>query len=170
MRATKPPFQSYTGINGKPLNDGYIYFGQPNQNPETSPITVYWDMAGTIPAAQPIRTLNGFIVNNGRISNVYAAADYSTTIKDKQGRIQYSLTSQTLGSDASSASVETITAIQDQTIFNLTNPYIPGTNRLQVTINGAVQVITADYAETTSTQVTFVTGLNLGDIVLFKAT
>lgn len=170
MRAIQPPFPVYTDTSGLPLDAGYLYFGQANQNPETLPVTVYWDLAGTTPAAQPIRTLNGYAVNNGRISNVYASADYSLTVKDRFGRVQYYLASQLLGSDAASGSVETATATQGQTIFNLTNAYIPATNRLQVTVNGAMQVITTDYTESSATQVIFVTGLNAGDVVLFRAT
>jgi len=170
MRATQPPFPNYVDIEGQPLDAGYLYFGQANQNPETSPITVYWDLAGTIPAAQPIRTLNGYTTNNGRISNVYATADYSLTVKDRFGRVQYYLASQLLGSDASMGSVETITATQGQTVFNLSNAYIPATNRLQVTINGAMQVISSDYTESSATQIIFTSGLNAGDVVLFRAT
>ena len=169
MRAIQPPFPNYVDTEGLPLDDGLLYFGQANQNPETSPVIVYWDLAGTIPAAQPIRTLNGFTVNNGRISNVYAVADYSLTVKDRTGRSQYYISSQSMGIGAASGSVETITATQEQTIFNLTNAYIPATNRLQVTINGAMQVIAIDYTESSATQVIFVTGLNLGDVVLFRA-
>jgi hypothetical protein len=90
MLSTQLPFAPYTDLDGKPLDTGYLYFGTAGQNPETSPITVYWDLAGTIPAAQPIRTLAGFPVNNGRIAHLYRAADYSITVKDRFGRLVYS--------------------------------------------------------------------------------
>ena len=55
MLPVESPFKTYTDLDGKPLDNGYVYFGLPNQNPETAPVTVYWDAAGTIPAAQPLR-------------------------------------------------------------------------------------------------------------------
>jgi len=39
-----------------------------------------------------------------------------------------------------------------------------------VTINGAMQVISSDYTESSATQIIFTSGLNAGDVVLFRAT
>lgn len=87
MLAIQTPFPQYFDIkDGSPLDGGKLYFGQPNQNPETNPITVYWDVAGTQPAAQPIRTLNGFAARAGTPANLYVLSDYSLTIRDKRGR------------------------------------------------------------------------------------
>lgn len=87
MLATQSPFPQYFDKDGTPLDNGSLYFGQVNQNPETAPITVYWDAAGTQPAAQPIRTLNGYTYRNGTPAQVYAATDYSLTIRDGRGRL-----------------------------------------------------------------------------------
>lgn len=89
MLATQSPFPQYFDRDGSPLDDGQLYFGQVNQNPETAPITVYWDAAGTQPAAQPIRTLNGYTYRNGSPAQVYAAADYSITVRDRRGRLVF---------------------------------------------------------------------------------
>ena len=59
------------------------------------------------------------------------------------------------------------TATQGQTIFNLTFSYTLGNNSLNVFVNGSKQVITLNYTETDSTTVTFLSGLNVGDIVEF---
>lgn len=83
----------FLDLQGNTLDDGSIYFGTVNLNPETSPQTVYWDEAGLQPAAQPLRTVNGYIVRNGTIAKVYAATDYSITIRDKNGRLVYSVAS-----------------------------------------------------------------------------
>jgi len=48
------PYPVFFDKDGTPLENGSIYIGQPNLNPETSPVTVYWDEALTQPAAQPI--------------------------------------------------------------------------------------------------------------------
>lgn len=82
------PVKQWPGRDGKPLNMGYIYFGTADQNPETSPIQMYWDVAGTIPAPQPFRTLNGYIVRpgpGGTPANVYANSDFSVTVKESDG-------------------------------------------------------------------------------------
>ena len=76
MLATQPPFPQYFDTDGSPLDGGRLYFGQVNQNPEIAPITVYWDAAGTQPAAQPIETLNGYTYRNGTPAQVYADTDY----------------------------------------------------------------------------------------------
>ena len=63
---------------------------------------------------------------------------------------------------------ETQTATQGQTIFTLaTLQYTPATNNLLVFVNGSKQVIGDNFVETSSTVVTFVDGLNVGDIVDF---
>lgn len=80
-----PPIKLYTDQNGLPLENGYIYFGQPNQDPETTPKQMYWDAAGTIPAAQPIRTVAGYITNNGTPANIFSTGDHSVTVKNRNG-------------------------------------------------------------------------------------
>lgn len=89
MLPVETAFKIYVDLAGKPLDNGYIYFGQANQNPVTSPVTVYWDAAGTQPAAQPLRTLNGYIVRNGTPSNVFYAGTYSELVQDKNKRQIY---------------------------------------------------------------------------------
>jgi hypothetical protein len=87
MIAIEAPFPQFFDKDGSPLDHGYLYFGAPNQNPETNPVTVYWDTALTQPAAQPLRTLNGYIVRNGTAARVYTSADYSLTVRDRRGRL-----------------------------------------------------------------------------------
>jgi len=45
--------------------------------------------------------------------------------------------------------------------------YQPATNNLLVFVNGSKQVLTTNFIETSSTVITFVDGLNVGDIVNF---
>jgi hypothetical protein len=92
MLQIQSPFQQLFDTNGSPLDDGYVYIGTANANPETSPIAIYWDDAGTIPAAQPLRTLNGYLVRIGTPARVYTALeDFSMTVKDRQGRVVFSV-------------------------------------------------------------------------------
>jgi hypothetical protein len=63
---------------------------------------------------------------------------------------------------------QTITATQGQTAFTLTTvSYTPANNTLSVFVNGSKQILTTNYVETSSTVVTFVDGLNVGDLVQF---
>lgn len=87
--ATEAPFPQYFDKTGDPLDAGSLFFGVANQNPEISPVTVYWDSLGTQPAAQPIRTLNGYAVRNGSPALVFAAGDYSITVRNRKGEIVY---------------------------------------------------------------------------------
>lgn len=89
MLATEAPFPQFFDTDGSPLDSGSLYFGVANQNPETNPITVYWDAAGTQPAAQPIPTLNGYAVRSGTIAAVYADSDYSLTVRNSRGNLVY---------------------------------------------------------------------------------
>lgn len=87
INATENPAVLYLDTDGSPLDAGYIYFGAINQNPETNPIEVYWDAAGTQPVSQPVRTLRGFPVRNGTPAVVYAGSDYSNTVRNRRGEM-----------------------------------------------------------------------------------
>jgi hypothetical protein len=84
--ATVAPLPQYFDLDGDPLDGGRLYFGAANQNPLTNPATVYWDAAATIPAAQPVRTVNGYTARNGTPALLYATADYSVLVQDRRGR------------------------------------------------------------------------------------
>lgn len=78
------PLPIFIGLDGHPLDGGFIYLGVANQNPETNPVAVYWDSAATIPAAQPIKTLGGYPIRNGNPARIYVASDYSITVRDSK--------------------------------------------------------------------------------------
>jgi hypothetical protein len=61
---------------------------------------------------------------------------------------------------------QSFTATQGQSLFNLTNfAYVPGTNSLEVRINGVVQYLTRDYLETSGTSFTVIGGVKADDLV-----
>jgi hypothetical protein len=100
------PFPIFTDVDGNPLEAGYIYIGVANQNPETNPISVYWDSAMLYPSAQPIRTSGGYPVRNGTPARLYVASDYSITVRNKNASFIYSsATSTEVISDALIASL-----------------------------------------------------------------
>ena len=90
----QPPFPVFADTDGQPLEDGYILIGAANLDPQGNPIAVYWDAALTIPAPQPIRTTGGYPSRSGTPANLYANADYSIRVLDKNGSVVYSAPNQ----------------------------------------------------------------------------
>lgn len=68
---------------GGGLNAGKVFIGTAGQDPETSPIQVYWDAAGTVPASQPLSTIGGYITRSGTPAQVYGPVSYSIRIRDR---------------------------------------------------------------------------------------
>jgi len=89
--SVQPPFEIFTDIDGQPLEDGYIWLGTAGLPAISNPITAYWDAAGTIAAAQPIRTIGGYPMNSGTPATLYvASSDYSILVQNKNGSSIYS--------------------------------------------------------------------------------
>lgn len=87
MLAIESPIPQFFNLDGTPLNAGKLYFGTVGTNPEMSPVAVYWDASGTIPASQPIATSNGFPVNGSTLATVYIATDYALTVRTAAGEL-----------------------------------------------------------------------------------
>jgi hypothetical protein len=135
----QPPYPAFAGADGQPLENGYIWIGTANLSPQTNQIAVYWDSALTIPAAQPIRTLNGYPGYQGTPSRFYAASDYSIQVLDSKGSVVYT----SLNGNVSSGSAATnATGNGTQTIFPVTSTpfaiYINGVyqNQNTYTVSG----------------------------------
>lgn len=86
----QPPYPAFAGTDGQPLENGYIWIGEANLDPQGNPINVYWDAALTIAAPQPIRTLNGYPSRNGTPARIYSDTSYSIRVMDKNGVTVYS--------------------------------------------------------------------------------
>lgn len=86
----QPTFPTFADVNGQPLDNGYIWLGTASLDPQTNPISVYWDAALTMPAPQPIRTLAGYPSNNGTPARVYVDSDYSIRVQNSKGSLVYS--------------------------------------------------------------------------------
>jgi len=88
--SVQPTFPIFTNEAGEPLENGYIWIGVANLDPQTNPVQVYWDAALTIPAGQPIRTLNGYPSRNGTPGRLYVNSDYSIRVQNSKGSLVYS--------------------------------------------------------------------------------
>jgi hypothetical protein len=87
--AITSPYPQFFDLAGRPLEAGYISIGLVNQNPKTAPKACYWDAALTQPAAQPLRTVNGYIVRAGTPAVVYVDGNFSTLVQDSTSRQIY---------------------------------------------------------------------------------
>ena len=153
--------------NGVPLAGGLIYTYAAGTS---TPQAVYTSALGTIQHSNPIVLDASGRVPGGEIwladgisykfvvetANAVLIASYDNLIGINSNFVAF--TSQE----------EKQTATQGQTVFTLTTmQYQPATNNLLVFINGSKQIVGTNYTETSSTVITFVDGLNVGDIVDF---
>lgn len=85
------PFPVFQDRDGQPLDNGYVYIGTPYLDPQTSPVQVYFDDALTIPAAQPLRTINGYVSNAGTPAQLYVnGVNFSIKVLDSKANLVYS--------------------------------------------------------------------------------
>ena len=92
----QPTYPVFTGLDGLPLDAGYLWFGVANLDPQTNPTTIYWDEAMTIVAPQPVRTLAGYPSRSGTPARIFIATDYSVRVQDSKGVTVYNASSQLL--------------------------------------------------------------------------
>lgn len=83
-------FQVIIGKDGSPLDSGFVYIGESGQNAEVYPIQVFYDEELTIPAPQPLRTINGYFSRNGSPAKIFCGvSSCSITVKDKNNILQW---------------------------------------------------------------------------------
>lgn len=67
------PFPVYNDTDGTSLDAGFIFIGGANSNPINNPIAIFYDAELTMPAENPARTRNGYIVKNGAARQLFCA-------------------------------------------------------------------------------------------------
>lgn len=118
MTKLSNPEPIFLDASGSLADGGHIYVGVADADPETSPISCYWDFARTIPATQPLRTIGGLVVNGTTPASVFfAESDYSLRLTDSGGNLVYyspsvylSASYQPLDSDLTAIAALTTTA------------------------------------------------------------
>ncbi len=86
------PITLFLDGRGFLLDGGFIWVGTAGTDPEVeaNQIDLFWDKALTVPAAQPLRTLGGVVVNALNLGKVYfAEPDYSITVRDADSNLVY---------------------------------------------------------------------------------
>jgi hypothetical protein len=154
--------------SGQVLTGGKLYTYSAGT---TTPAVTYTTSSGTTAHSNPI-ILNaaGRVPDSGEIW-LTDSVSYKFVLKD-QNDVLIATYDNLIGINSNfvnfTGEEETQTATQGQTVFTLaTIQYIPATNNLLVFVNGSKQVIGDNFIETSSTVVTFLDGLNVGDVVDF---
>ena len=145
--------------SGVPLAGGLLYSYEAGT---TTPAVTYTSAAGNIANANPI-----VLDAAGRPpSEVWLSLiAYKLVLRTSAGVLIWTMDN--LSGLPAVGSQDDQVATAGQTVFNVGFAYIVGANSLSVLVNGSKQIVTLNYTETTSTIVTFVDGLNVGDIVEF---
>lgn len=155
--------QQYLDANGAPLAGGKVYYYIPYT---TTAKNTWQDINLTILNTNPI------ILDSAGECIAWGSGAYRQQIYDVNDNLiwdQYTYGISPAGSNFISQE-EVQTATQGQVVFTLaTITYVPGINSLVVFVNGSKQVTGTNYTETAGNTVTFVTGLNAGDVVDFYA-
>ena len=148
--------------NGQVLTGGKLYTYAAGT---TTPATTYTTNAGNIANTNPIILDSaGRVPSSGEIW-LTGGINYKFVLQTATGTQLWSVDN--LSGLASSGQEGTVTATQGQTVVNVPFTYLVGQNSLRVFVNGSKQIITTNYTETTTTSVTFLSGLNVGDLVEF---
>jgi hypothetical protein len=146
--------------NGVPLAGGLIYTYAAGT---TTPQTTYTSALGNVTLPNPIVLDSSGRVPTGEIW-LSINLSYKFILKDSTNVLIGTWDNLNgFGNNGQGY----VTATQSQTVVTVPFAYTAGTNNLKVYVNGNKQVLTLNYTETTTTSVTFVSGLNVGDIVEF---
>ena len=144
------PFPYFSDLRGTPLDSGSIYIGEADKNPETDPIQVYWDEAKSIPAAQPLKTVGGYITRNGTPAQAFMGEFYSITVRDKSGQLVFS---NNRGTEQNAAALLEALAERGEVVIETDGrstgydlPYVPpNQTQISVFLDGNRQVRSEDY-------------------------
>ena len=116
--AINPPYPTFVDRDGSPLENGYIFVGEPNLDPQSNPVVCYFDEALTILAAQPIRTINGYASNAGTPGRLFIdGTNFSIRVLDKNGTLVVNSSSQPLPAVFTTVSAS-VSVISPQGTFN----------------------------------------------------
>lgn len=99
VNSVLPPFPIFTDADGKPLEAGYIYIGDPGLEARSKPKASFFDAAMTVPtgtdSGAAVRTMGGYAVYNGSPAMLYVDQDCSVTVTDKNGVVVYTTLNRT---------------------------------------------------------------------------
>jgi len=159
----QPTYPIFTETDGQPLENGYIWVGTANLDPQINPVNVYWDAALTQLAVQPIRTLGGYPMNSGTPARLFVGSDYSIQVQNKNGSVIYTSLLDNLYSGGGGGSISAnATGDGIQAIFAVSSTpsaiYINGVYQNQSTYSVAGGSVTFTQAPPQNSVIEFVLG------------
>ena len=145
--------------SGVPLAGGLLYSYEAGT---TTPAATYTTSAGNIAHTNPI-----VLDAAGRPPQEIWLANqlYKLVLKTSAGVLLWTMDN--IAGLPAANSQNDLVATAGQTAFTVGFTYTVGNNSLSVLVNGSKQIVTLNYTETSSSVVTFVDGLNVGDVVEF---
>jgi hypothetical protein len=148
--------------SGQVLTGGLLYT---YLSGTTTPATTYTTNSGLIPNTNPIvLDAAGRVPSSGEIW-LTGGINYKFVLQDQNGVQIWSVDG--LSGFAGSNQSGQVTATQGQTVVSVPFTYLVGQNSLSVFVNGSKQIVNTNYTETTTVSITFLSGLNAGDVVEF---
>lgn len=125
------PYPIITDSNGDPLEDGYVFIGEPGLSPITNPLQAYWDADLTVPAVN-IRTKGGYFSNGSLPGRIYTATNYSILVQDRNKVTVYTqLDSVDYINSASGSNISSVETIADL------RGILPVESNVQVSVGGS---------------------------------
>ena len=159
-----PPVQQTLDANGDARSGAKLSFFE---SQTTTPKTVFSDAGLTTPLTDPV-----VADASGTFPSIFLDGTSYRTVLSDSNDVQLDVYDPVSGTTLTNTPllferiVEKFTASAGQTIFNLANSYNVGQDELQVTVQGVFQTTPENYTESSSTQITFTTGLNAGERVV----
>jgi len=145
--------------NGIPLSGGLLYTYLAGT---TTPIATYTSASGSIANSNPIvLDSSGRPPNEIWLNGIYS---YKFVLQNSSGSQIWSMDN--LSGLPSAGTQSYVTATQGQTVFTGLS-YNTGNNSMKVFVNGSKQIVNLNYTETNTSTITFLSGLNVGDVVEF---
>jgi hypothetical protein len=154
MLTPSPKVQFFTA-NGDPLVGGKLYTYAAGT---TSPLATYTDATGNTTNANPV-----ILDSRGEADVWLGPSRYKWVLYDPNDVLIWSVDG--IGTSFAAQSTA-IVATGGQTIVTVPEYGLGG--YLLVTVNGIVQELSTDYAETNTTTITFTSGLTAGDRILTR--
>lgn len=88
MQRLDNPYPLWLDLRGGLLDAGYVYVGTAGEDPEASPVAVFWNSTGSTIAEQPLRTRGGYVANGANPAFAWVSAtDYSLRVRDSDGNL-----------------------------------------------------------------------------------
>lgn len=113
MSSITYPRDFIADTDGRALEGGSLYVGEPNLDTELNPVQLYWDSALTDPATQPISISAGYAMNSGARAALYSSVSrYSMLVKNRAGD-QVDYIADTAGGVTNAINVQTFGAVGD---------------------------------------------------------